>query len=82
MKINQYHKIYQNKDNYRKELRMLSGFSIRHEAEIKHHQLENVKLVLDYKGDPIMEDKEGNPQDWFHRLYHIKYETKLRILPL
>ena len=81
MKINRHSYIYQNKENWRDRIKILKAFNTKYEAEIKHHQLEYVKLIDDYNGKPVREDNLGQSQDWFHRLYHLKYKTKLRILP-
>ena len=80
MKINKHCYLFQNKDNWREKLKMVKDFHIKHEAEIREHQLEYVSLVDDYKGDPIRIDDMGKEQDWFAKLYFIRYETKLRIL--
>ena len=81
MKINNHHIIYQSRDKYLKKLRMLKAFYIKRENEIKQCQLERIDSVTDYDGDPVMKDRQGNELDWVPRLYHIKYQTKLRILP-
>ena len=81
MKITKHCYLYQNKDNWREKLNMVKAFHIKHEAEIRQHQLEYISLVDDYDGNPIRVDNMGKEQDWFSRLYFIKYQTTLRILP-
>jgi len=81
MKKNRYNLYYQDKNNWRRKVKMLKSCNIPHEAEIKEFALKDVSLVVDYNGKPIMKDTDGSKLDLFIKLYKIKYQTKLRILP-
>ena len=81
MKINNYSLLYQTKKTWDKKIIMLRDFNIKHEAEILQFELEYISNVCDYNGEPCREHNFGKPQDLFPRLYSLKYQTKLRILP-
>ena len=81
MKTNNYSFLYQTKKTWDKKIIMLRDFNIKHEAEILQFELEYISNVCDYNGEPCREDNFGKPQDLFPRLYSLKYQTKLRILP-
>ena len=81
MKTNNYSFLYQTKKTWDEKIMMLRAFNIKHEAEILQFELEYISNVCDYNGEPCREDNFGKPQDLFPRLYSLKYQTKLRILP-
>ena len=81
MKINRHYLLYQNKDNWKREVQMLKAFKIPHEAKILECELEYIHLVDDYEGQPVRQDNLGYDMAWFFKLYKVNYKTKLRILP-
>ena len=81
MKINKHNLLYQDRDTWKQRVQTLKAFRVPHEAEILECELEYTKLICDYDGNPIMQDRFGLDMDWFLKLYSLKYKTKLRIFP-
>jgi len=80
MKKNNHHLLFQHKKNWKDKVATLKFFGIKHEAEILQFSYNPTKDVCDYNGSPIY-NRMGEPMDLFSRLYSVKYQTKLRILP-
>ena len=80
MKISNHHLLFQHKKNWKDKVATLKFFGIKHETEILQFAYERTEKVCDYNGQPIY-DRVGKPRDLFKRLYSVKYQTKLRILP-
>ena len=75
---------YQDFLAYRRKLKgtpfMTRGY--KYTEKIEKCVLSPVKDVIGYSGTPLrLSFRETEPQDWFPRLYIIKYQTTLRILP-
>ena len=82
MKTNRYIVEFQNYKNFQAFKRKLKGMPYKYVESTRKCVVSPVKNVIDYEGEPFkigMHDKEL--QDFFLRLYSIKYETTLRILP-
>ena len=82
MKTNKYVIKFQNYHNFLSYKRKLKGMPYKYTESTRKCVVSPVDNVIDYDGEPFkigVYDKYL--QDFFIRLYTIKYETELRILP-
>ena len=74
-------RIYSNYFNFMKEKRELKSIYKRFSEKTRQCAVEYADRVSDYHGCPFTMGRDKRPVDFFKRLYHIKYESELRILP-
>ena len=73
---------FQNYQNFLAKKRQLKGTPYKYTENIRKCAVAPISEVLDYEGEPFTIGLNDNVlQDFFLRLYSIKYETTLRILP-
>ena len=78
----QYNLKFQNYRNFLAKKRELKGTPYKYTETTRKFAVVPVEGVVDYEGEPFtigLNDK--TPRDFFMRLYCIRYETTLRILP-
>ena len=78
---NKIEKIYSNYRNFVKEKNRLKSIHQRFTEKTRQFAVEYADKVIDHDGEGFVMHRDKRPVDFFRRLYHIKYETKLRILP-
>ena len=73
---------FQNYQNFLAKKRQLKGTPYKYTENIRKCVVSPVKNIIDYEGEPFKIGRNDiELQDFFLRLYSIKYETTLRILP-
>ena len=78
---NKIEKIYSNYRNFVKEKNRLKSIHKRFTEKTRQFAVEYADKVIDHDGEGFVMHRDKRPVDFFKRLYYVKYETKLRILP-
>ena len=74
-------KIYSNYHNFLKEKKKLKSIYIQFSEKTRQCAVEYADRVIDHDGEGFLMYRDTRPVDFFKRLYHINYESELRILP-
>ena len=78
---NRKEKIYTNYRNFVKEKNRLNSIHQPFTERTRQFAVEYADKVIDHDGEGFVMHRDKRPVDFFKRLYYVKYETKLRILP-